>query len=215
MNLLFDLDGTLTNPEQGITGCILYALERLGQRPLPSRESLRWCIGPPLHDSFAKLLDTSDQTRIRRGIELYRERFTDVGIFENELYAEIPEALHQLCLSGHQLWVATSKPWVYARRIVEYFGLSDHFHVVYGSELSGVNTGKANLIADILRIEQLEFEKTVMIGDRSHDIAGGLANGLRTIGVTWGFGSEAELKSAGAHHLVDTMSELARVLKAS
>ena len=214
MNLLFDLDGTLTNPEQGITGCILHALEAMGQSPLPTRHELRWCIGPPLHESFRALLEPASEVSVRRGIELYRERFTDIGIFENEIYEEVPGGLSALRRSGHRLWVATSKPWVYARRIIEHFKLADHFQVVYGSELSGVNTRKADLIADILLREELDPVNTRMIGDRAQDIAGGLANGLQTIGVTWGFGSTAELSEAGAHHVVHSMSELTTLLGA-
>jgi phosphoglycolate phosphatase len=213
LNLLFDLDGTLTNPEQGITGCILHALEALGQSPLPERHELRWCIGPPLHESFRALLEPSDEANVQRGIELYRERFTDIGIFENEIYEEVPDGLTALRKSGHRLWVATSKPWVYARRIIEHFDLSDHFQVVYGSELSGVNTRKADLIRGILRDENLDPASTLMIGDRSQDIAGGLANGLQTIGVTWGFGSEGELRDAGAHHIVNSMSAIATLVE--
>ena len=122
MNLLFDLDGTLTDSFQGIAKCISYALVMLG-RPSPNRESLRWCIGPPLKDSFAKLLASDDNALVKKALALYRERFSTVGLFENEVYDGIPSALESLQIDGHRLYVATSKPAVYAERIIGHFGL--------------------------------------------------------------------------------------------
>ena len=118
MNLLFDLDGTLTDPYQGITGCISHALASLG-RPPPPQAKLRWCIGPPLKNSFAKLLASDDDKLAEKALAIYRERFGSVGLFENEVYEDIPEALAALQETGHMLYVATSKPKVYAKQIIE------------------------------------------------------------------------------------------------
>ena len=215
MNLLFDLDGTLTNPALGITGCILHALERLEFGALPRREELHWCIGPPLRDSFAQLLETEDERLIEEAVALYRERFADVGLFENEVYHDIPDGLSSLREAGHQMWVATSKPHVYARKIVEHFGLLDFFQGVYGSELSGENVHKSDLIALILEQEGLPGEQVWMIGDRAQDIVGAQANELRTIGVLWGFGDQAELEGVRSEFIVDSMASLIGVVSAA
>jgi len=208
MDLLFDLDGTLTNPEEGITRCIQFALEAVGPGPLPERSSLRRCIGPPLQESFAELLETSDSVRIDEAITKYRERYTDVGILENELYDDIPGGLAALRQAGHRLWVATSKPRVFAERVVALFDLTSFFEKVYGAELDGTNSAKSDLIATILSKEQLDRSEVCMIGDRSHDIVGGRANRTYTVGVLWGFGTEAELRQARPDAVVDSMSGL-------
>ena len=150
MNLLFDLDGTLTDPFTGITKCISYALDMLG-RKLPPRESLRWCIGPPLKDSFAKLLASDDDVLTEKAVAFYRERFGTVGLFENEVYDGIPEVLEALQKNGHTLYVATSKPVVYAERIIDHFGLHRHFKWTFGSELDGTRSDKTSLISHILQ----------------------------------------------------------------
>jgi phosphoglycolate phosphatase len=141
MNLLFDLDGTLTDPFTGITKCISYALNML-DRKLPPGESLRWCIGPPLKDSFAKLLASDDDALTERAVAFYRERFGTVGLFENEVYDGIPEVLEALQKNGHTLYVATSKPVVYAKRIIDHFGLHRYFKWIFGSELDGTRSDK-------------------------------------------------------------------------
>ena len=150
MNLLFDLDGTLTNPFAGITKCIGYALDMLGKQS-PPRESLRWCIGPPLKESFAKLLASDDGAIIAKAVAFYRERFSTVGLFENEVYDGIPEALEALQKNGHTLYVATSKPAVYAERIMAHFDLQRYFRSVFGSELDGSRSDKTSLISHILK----------------------------------------------------------------
>lgn len=177
MNLLFDLDGTLTDPFTGITKCILHALHQL-ERPLPPLESLRWCIGPPLKNSLATLLGSDDDALAESALVLYRERFSTVGLFENDVYEGIPDVLHRLQKNGHILFVATSKPTVYASRIIDHFNLGQYFKTVYGSELDGTRTDKARLISYILQKESIPASETVMIGDREHDIIGATANGL-------------------------------------
>lgn len=207
MNLLFDLDGTLTDPFLGITKCISYALEILG-RQSPPKESLRWCIGPPLKNSLAKLLDSDDETLADKALSLYRERFGLIGLFENEVYEGIHEVLETLMKKGHALYVATSKPEIYAERIVSHFGLNLYFKNIYGSELDGTRNDKTNLISYILTNESISSSDTFMIGDREHDIIGANANGILGIGVLWGYGTKEELENSGAHACISHPQDL-------
>ena len=207
MNLLFDLDGTLTNPFQGITQCIAYALEMMG-RPAPHREELGWCIGPPLKYSFAKLMGTDDKGLIDKTLAFYRERFGTVGLFENEVYDEIPEALEALQTRGHRLYLATSKPRVYAERIIDHFDLSRYFRHLYGAELDGTRNDKTSLIAYILKTESIAASETVMIGDRKYDMIGAKENGVCSFGVLWGYGTKDELEASGAKEFIKTPQEL-------
>jgi phosphoglycolate phosphatase len=194
----FDLDGTLTDPKPGITRCIQYALERLGF-PVPAEDDLIWCIGPPLHASMKKFVGTDELAH--RAVELYRERFRDVGLYENEVYAGIEETLAKVAGGGRRLFVATSKPRVYADRIVEHFGLGRHFEHIFGSELDGTRTDKADLLAYALTEARVDPARAIMIGDRSHDVVGARKNGMKAIGVLYGYGSLAELTDAGADYL--------------
>ena len=207
MNLLFDLDGTLTDPFTGITKCISYALEKL-YRKVPTRESLRWCIGPPLKDSFAKLLASDDDALARKAVAFYRQRFGTVGLFENKVYDGIPEALEALQKNNHTLYVATSKPTVYAERIIAHFGLQSYFKRVFGSELDGTRSDKTRLISHILKKELIVPSETSMIGDRLHDIVGAIDNGICGFGVLWGYGTRDELKNSGAQAFFKTPREL-------
>jgi phosphoglycolate phosphatase len=195
MHILFDLDGTLTNPHEGITACIRHALIEL-HIPVPPRSELSRWIGPPLYDSFLAMTNGPEQAA--QGVALYRDRFATVGLYENVLYEGIPEMLAQLQQADHTLWVSTSKPQIFAQKIIQHFGLERFFAGVYGSELNGDRAHKSDLIAHILQQEGLETEHTLMVGDRHYDIVGAQTNQLRAIGVTWGFGSEQELRSAGA-----------------
>jgi phosphoglycolate phosphatase len=203
----FDLDGTLTDPKSGITRCIQYALERLGF-PVPSQDDLVWCIGPPLHASMKKFVGTDELAH--RAVELYRERFRDVGLYENAVYAGIEETLAKVAAGGRRLFVATSKPKVYADRIVEHFGLGGLFEHVFGSELDGTRTDKADLLAYALSESEVDPARAIMIGDRSHDIVGARKNGMKAIGVLYGYGSLAELTDAGADHLCAAHPDLVR-----
>ncbi|GLR84758.1 HAD family hydrolase [Bradyrhizobium iriomotense] len=196
--IYFDLDGTLTDPKPGITRSIQYALERLGQH-VPSEDELTWCIGPPLLASLKKLTGTDELAN--RALLLYRERFSDVGLFENEAYGGIEETLSTLSATGARMFVATSKPAVYARRIVDHFGLRRYFEQVFGSELDGTRVDKGDLLSYALDTAKVDPQTAVMIGDRSHDVVGARRNGMTAIGVLYGYGSEAELRDAGAHHI--------------
>jgi phosphoglycolate phosphatase len=207
MNVLFDLDGTLTDPKEGIIACFRYALETLG-RDSPGDRELERFIGPPLRESLSTLVGVNDETIVERAITLYRGRFAAQGMFENSLYPGISEALEQLQDDGQLLFVATSKPTVFAERIVEHFGMARFFRAVYGSELNGVNADKRDLLAHVVRAESLASVDTAMVGDRAHDVLGALANGLFSVGVLWGYGSREELVAAGAGALCDVPSAL-------
>ncbi len=205
--VLFDLDGTLSDPKVGITTSIRYAMDKL-ERPLSPQTNLDWCIGPPLQENFAILLETDDTLLIDKSIAAFREYFAEKGLFENELYAEVPAMLAALHELGLRCYVATSKPTVYAQRIVAHFGLADHFVQVYGSGLDGTNANKGDLIRHILAQENLQPEQTIMVGDRRHDMLGAKANGVTAVGVLYGYGSRAELVESKADHLTDKPSKI-------
>jgi phosphoglycolate phosphatase len=206
--VLFDLDGTLTDPKTGITGSVQYALEQLG-RPVPSQDELEWVIGPPLRASFLRLVGES---LADDGVRLYRERFGATGLFENELIEGIPELLDHLKAKGKRMFVATSKPQVFAVRIIDHFKLDGFFEHVYGSELDGTRVDKRDLLPFIQQQEGFDSRDCVMIGDREHDVIGAKAIRAPTIGVRWGYGSDEELKAAGVHRLVDHPSDIAKVI---
>lgn len=207
MELFFDLDGTLTDPAAGITLCLQHAVVRMGGQPPPTHELTRF-IGPPLRATFCELLATDNAALLDTAIGHYRERFAAVGMFENAVYDGVPATLDALRDDGHRLWLVTSKPQVYARTIVDHFRLDHHFVELYGSELSGERTDKAELIAYVLDRHRLARECVWMIGDRAHDITGGRHNRVRTMGVLWGYGSEDELRAAGPDAVVASMQEL-------
>lgn len=200
--IYFDLDGTLTDPKPGITRSIQYALKKLDRHIVPSEDELTWCIGPPLRASFVKLL--GGEGSADRAVTLYRERFADVGLYENGLYAGITDVLTALGKSGRRLFVATSKPAVYAERIIDHFGLRPHFERVFGSELDGTRVEKSDLLAYALRTASVDPSRSLMIGDRSHDVIGAKHNGMAALGVLYGYGSRDELIEAGALHLCAT-----------
>ena len=199
--IYFDLDGTLTDPKPGITRSIQYALQRLDHPTIPTEDELTWCIGPPLRTSFVRLVGDHAADR---AVALYRERFSDIGLYENGVYDGIGDVLTSLCASGHRLFVATSKPHVYAERIIDHFGLRDHFERVFGSELDGTRVDKSHLLEYALKQASVDPSKTLMIGDRSHDMVGAKNNGMTGIGVLYGYGSRDELLEAGAHHVCAT-----------
>lgn len=207
--IFFDLDGTLTDPKPGITRSIQYALQRLDHPDIPTEDELTWCIGPPLRASFATMLGdhVADQA-----VVLYRERFSDVGLYENGVYDGVSDVLTTLCAAGHRLFVATSKPHVFAERIIDHFGLRDHFVRVFGSELDGTRVDKSHLLEYALQEVSVDPSKTLMIGDRSHDMVGAKNNGMQRIGVSYGYGSRDELLEAGAQHVCATPGEILRCI---
>jgi len=206
-NIFFDLDGTLTDPYEGITKCILYALDELGFAH-PSDEYLHSCIGPPLYETFPEMVG---KELTLKAIDLYRERFGDVGWQENEPYDGILDALETISSAGHTLFVATSKPHLHARRIVRHFGMGQYIKHVYGCELDGTRSSKTELLKYAID-ENPGAEKRMMIGDRKHDLIGAIANGMRPIGVSYGYGSIEELRSAGAVDIASTPASLPDVV---
>lgn len=211
MNILIDLDGTLTDPSPGFIASIRHALQTL-QYPIPPDEIIRQQIGPPIESGMALLLGTSDVEAVNAAITCYRQRYGSIGLFENSVYAGIEESLIALRNSGARMFVATSKPHAFANRILNHFGLSQYFEALYGSELDGTHANKSVLISHLLQKESLAAESTIMIGDRLHDAAGALSNGLTSIGVAWGFGSREELTNAGVHAICEQPSLLPTVI---
>jgi len=211
-NVLFDLDGTLTDPKEGITRCIQFSLDQLG-REAPQAEDLLWCIGPPLRDSFASLLGSTDKALLDLALQHYRERFTEIGIYENAVYPGIVPALQHIRAFGYQVFLATSKPKVFATRILDHFSLTQFFHGIYGSKIDGRLSDKGDLVAYILKYCALDPRLSLIVGDRSHDIVGGKRNGIMTATVTYGYGTRCEIDAAEPDFIFDSPSELAVFLK--
>ena len=212
--ILFDLDGTLTDPKIGITTCVQYALHKMGiEEPDPDR--LEPFIGPPLIDSFREFYGMNEEEAVR-AVEYYRERFSTVGLFENEVYSGIPELLARLKKDGRKLAIASSKPTVYIKKILEYFSIYEYFDIIVGSELDGTRCRKEEVVEEAL--EQLsaddKFRKrdAVMIGDRKFDIEGAKAHQIPSIGVNYGYATDNELVEAGADCVVGNVKELSEVL---
>lgn len=207
---LFDLDGTLIDSEVGIVASIEHALSALGA-PLPSRETLRGWIGPPLRATFPLALG-DDAARIERAVELYRERFARIGWQEHVVYAGVGAVVEALARDGVQLAVVTTKVDLYAEKIVRSLPFGAHFERVYAAAAGSAQSEKASMIARALADFGIAPESAAMVGDRHFDIEGAKANRVRAVGVTWGFGDRAELEGAGADVIVDDVGELARAI---
>jgi phosphoglycolate phosphatase len=211
-NVLFDLDGTLTDPLVGITRCLAHAVGLLGVVPPPAREMAPH-IGPPIRETIASLLgDRSSDENVSLALSHYRDRYQSVGMYENEPYSGIKEMLDRLSSTGMNLFVATSKPHVFARPILEHFALAGYFTRIFGSELSGQNDDKGALLQHLLTDTGIDPRDTVMVGDRHYDVVAALAQKILPIGVTYGYGSRAELVAAGAAALCDSPPEVAEFL---
>lgn len=205
--VLFDLDGTLTRSEEGITTTALYAAEKLGFTGF-TKEQFKAFIGPPLHDSFRRIVGMNDE-QVRQAIDLYHERFDRVGWSENEVYTGIPALLRSLRKNGIQAAIVTAKPQIFAERIARHFGFAPYLAGIIGPGMDNEHAGKEALVAEGIR---RLGGKAVMVGDRRFDVEGGAANGVDTIGVTYGYGSEEELQSAGATHIAHSVEELGALL---
>ena len=212
--LLFDLDGTLTDPEEGITKSVQYALRHFGI-DVPA-ERLKCFIGPPLLEQFMEYAHFT-RAQAEEALRQYRVRFSDVGIFENRVLDGVPAMLSALKEDGRVLAVASSKPTVYVERILEKFGLRDFFTVVVGSELDGRRTKKKDVIEEVL--VQLSYagnrRDVLMIGDREHDILGAKACGLDAMGVRFGFAADGELEAAGADTIADTPAHAVTLIRSA
>ncbi len=211
--ILFDLDGTLTDPKEGITKSFRFALEKLGY-PEEDLDELEKVIGPPLWDSFQDYYGmTREQADL--GVQYYRERYRDVGKFENILIEGIPELLWELKAAGKQLALATSKPTDYSIEILQHFEIDQPFDQMIGSNLDGTRINKDEIIQHVLSLFDIPAENIVMIGDRKHDIIGAKAHGIDSIGVLFGYGSRQEFEQHGATIIVETVDELKQVLLGS
>lgn len=208
--ILMDLDGTITDPKEGITRSVRIALRRFGIEEQDSKR-LEAFIGPPLLESF-QVFYGMDQEQACRALTAYREYFADRGIFENRVYDGMERMLARWTAAGFTLMVATSKPTVFARRILDHFGLARYFSFVGGSELDGARTAKGDVIRYVLEHEGVNPAAAVMVGDRKHDILGARQAGIASVGVLYGYGSREELEQAGAGRIAATVEELSDLL---
>lgn len=209
--ILFDLDGTLTDPKIGITKSVAYALETFGI-VVRDLDALTKFIGPPLVQSFIEFYDFSSENA-NLALEKYREYFADKGIYENLVYDGIENLLHNLKENNKTIILATSKPIVYATKILEHFQLLEYFEFVSGSELDGTRVDKADVIAYALKQCNInEYSNVIMVGDRKHDIIGANKIGVDSIGVLYGYGDIEELQAAGATHIVPNINKLTELL---
>ena len=209
--VLFDLDGTLTDPGEGITNSVSYALRKYGIEVTDRRELYKF-IGPPLVDSFMKYYDFSQEEALK-AVEYYREYFRDKGIFENRVYEGVEDMLTQLHANGKRLVLATSKPEEFALRILEHFDLRKYFTVVAGASMDSSRSKKGDVIAYALSMcDSIDKNTAIMVGDREHDIIGAKENDLKSIGVLYGYGSEDELKNSGADYIVPTPSDIINLI---
>ncbi len=212
-NILIDLDGTLTDPKVGITTSARYGLEKIGH-PISDEINIDWIIGPPLKASLAKILNVeADHVLAEQALMGYRERFAVKGLYENHVFEGVAETLAELKRRGYRLFVATAKPTVYAKQILEHFDLAQYFTDIHGSELNGDRTNKAELIQYILAQQKLQADQCMMVGDREHDIFGARQNGIDTIAVSYGYGSQEELALAQPKYQIDRFNQLLDYLK--
>ena len=210
-HILFDLDGTLTDPMIGITKSVRHALKHYGYEVEDLRELIPF-IGPPLSESFEKFYGLSHEDAME-AVEIYREYYRPTGIFENDVYPGIPDLLRRLRDDGFSLYVATSKPEVFAKQIIEHFDLQEYFTLVGGSELDGGRVHKDEAIAYVLETCGISPDEAVMVGDREHDVLGATGLGIPCIGVLFGYGSKEELERAGAAALAADVPELEEMLR--
>ncbi len=206
--ILFDLDGTLIDPKLGITKSIRYALGKLGLQ-VPPDDSLDWCIGPPIDSSLRTLLSGGDDERVNEAVGFFAERFETVGKFEGSVYPGIPTALGLIEQRGYKMYLATSKPQWVASEILQHFRLDGYFKRAYGSK-----NDKGALIRDILKAESIAPVDALMVGDREHDIFAAKKCMVRSIAVTYGYGSKDELSAARPDYMFETLQDFADSLLA-
>lgn len=209
---LFDLDGTLTDSKEGIINSVIYSLKKLGYNDVnPSH--LYFFLGPPLKESFQQFLKCSD-TIAELAVEYYREYFTEKGIYENKLFYGVDKMLNRLSQKGVTMVLSTSKPLVYAKIVLKHFDIDKYFHGIYGSELNGNFTDKAEIIAYILKkYPNIEKENIIMIGDRKFDILGAKSNYIKSIAVTYGYGSIEELSNANPDYFANDTEEIQMIIE--
>lgn len=208
--ILFDLDGTLTDPKEGITNCVKYALKSFGITETDEDKLMKF-IGPPLYDSFVKLYGFNDD-EANRAVAKYRERFSTIGLFENSVFADTSDTLCRLKNSGKTLALATSKPIVYAKRIIEKYDILKYFDIMVGAELDGTRGYKYEVIEAVLKEAKGNYKKAVMVGDRSYDIEGAKRCNIDSVGVRCGYAEDGELEKAGADYIFKNLTELCNFL---
>lgn len=211
-SVFFDLDGTLSDSFEGISGGILYALERLNV-PAPPRDSLKSFVGPPLFDEFKRRFAMDDDTA-REAVRMYREYYPQKGIYEQRPIEGAEELLKELSGQGTALCLATSKPQEYAEKILKIFGFEKYFRGVVGATFDGRISAKADVIALALRKTDALPKNALMVGDRFYDVEGAHACGVRCAGVLCGFGSRAELESCGADYIAEKLLDIEKIVAA-
>ncbi len=209
--IFFDLDGTITDPAEGITNSVAYALEQYGIQ-VTDRSQLNKFIGPPLSQSFEKFYGFSSEKAVQ-AVEVYREYFSPKGLYENKVYDGIEKLLSQLKAEKYTLVIASSKPKIFVDRILEHFSLMKYFDATFGSELDGTRVKKDEVIRYALDTLGISSADVLMIGDREHDIIGAHKNKITAIGVLYGYGSKKEHENAGADHIANTVQELYDTIK--
>ena len=210
-HIFFDLDGTLTDPALGITNSVAYALSKFGIE-VEDRKTLNRFIGPPLVDAFMEYYGFSKEDA-EKALVFYREYFAPKGIFENAVIEGIPSLLEVLKKSGKKLYVATSKPEKFAVEILKHFSMDRYFDGIYGSTMDATRNKKDAVIAYALSMSGARAADSIMVGDRHHDIDGAKANGMRSVGVLFGYGDREELKTAGADHIAEDIKQLQNILQ--
>lgn len=209
--ILFDLDGTLTDSAEGITNCIKYALEKM-DRPIPQQSMLNKFFGPPLYESFEKYCGMTAEDA-EEAVRLYRGRYTDKGLFENRVYDGVPEMLARLKAAGKTLAVATSKPEIFAERIIGHFALDGYFDIIGGASIGGSRNEKHEVILYTLeKLGVTDRSSVLMVGDRSHDIIGAHKTGLDCLAVLYGYGSRKEFEEHGADYIAETAESTADMI---
>jgi phosphoglycolate phosphatase len=206
-NILFDLDGTITDPSEGITRCYAYALEKMGEPAPPESELLKF-IGPPLRLGFAQVISDPTSERVEEAVRLYRERFTEEGILEAKLTPGVAEVMRVLKSKDKRLFVVTSKTQSFAERTLQYFELMQYLSGVYGSTPTGELDDKKDILALCLMTEKLKSSECIMIGDRLHDVKAARVHGIRTIGVRCGFAQPGELEALDCECIIDDLRDL-------
>lgn len=209
--VLFDFDGTIVDSKEGITKSIMYALEKY-DIPVEDESKLEYFIGPPLYVSFYDMFGVEGELSDKL-VEAYRERYAVKGIYENKIYDGILDILKELRANGVKVGIASAKPTVYVKKIIEYLEIDDLFDTVVGNELHTVISDKSHLVTKALEnLNITENEKCAMVGDRHYDISGALKAGVKAVGAVYGFGSEDELNDAGADFLAHDATELLNIL---